>query len=142
VSSRRRQLSIEEVRRGLPSSDGSKDSIAHLALNWFSMSEPDISIPTELPIPPATFDFFVLSMKMQAEMAMGLIHFGEEKDRPAPDLRVARHSIDLLAMIADKTRGNLTIEEQRLIENSLTELRFRYVQVIEAEGQKKSQIEL
>ncbi len=106
------------------------------------MSEPDASIPTEIPIPPATFDFFVLSMKMQAEMAMGLIHFGEEKDRPAPDVRVARHSIDLLAMIADKTRGNLTIEEQRLIENSLTELRFRYVQVIEAEGQKKSPLEL
>ena len=76
-------------------------------------------------------------MKMQAEMALGLIHFGEEKDRPKPDVRVARHSIDLLAMLADKTRGNLTMDEQRLIENSLTELRFRYVQVIEAQGQQK-----
>lgn len=92
-----------------------------------------------MPIPPATFDFFVLSMKMQAELAMGLIHFGEEKDKPKPDVRVARHSIDLLAMIAEKTRGNLTMDEQRLIENSLTELRFRYVQVIEAQGQEKSQ---
>ena len=32
------------------------------------------------------------------------------------------------AMIADKTKGNLTLEEQRLMENSLTELRFRFVQ--------------
>lgn len=109
------------------------------------MSEPDVPNPSEaaaeheLPIPPATFEFFVLSMKMQAEMSMGLIHFGEEKDRPQPDLRVARHSIDLLAMLADKTRGNLTIDEQRLIENSLTELRFRYVQAVEAQGQQKSQ---
>ena len=109
------------------------------------MSEPDAANPApptgepEMPIPPATFDFFVLSMKMQAELAMGLIHFGEEKDRPKPDVRVARHSIDLLAMIAEKTRGNLTMDEQRLIENSLTELRFRYVQVIEAQGQEKSQ---
>ena len=93
----------------------------------------------ELPIPPATFEFFVLSMKMQAEVSMGLVHFGEEKDRPKPDLRVSRHSIDLLAMIAEKTRGNLTMEEQRLIENSLTELRFRYVQAVEAQGQQKSQ---
>jgi hypothetical protein len=109
------------------------------------MSEPDTPNSAaaggehELPIPPATFDFFVLSMKMQAEMALGLLHFGEEKDRPKPDVRVARHSIDLLAMIAEKTRGNLTIDEQRLIENSLTELRFRYVQVLESQGQSKSQ---
>jgi hypothetical protein len=111
------------------------------------MSEPDApnAVPDaqnepeqDLPIPPATFDFFVLSMKMQAEVALGLIHFGEEKDRPKPDFRVARHSIDLLAMIADKTRGNLTLDEQRLIENSLTELRFRYVQAAEAQGQQHS----
>jgi hypothetical protein len=91
----------------------------------------------EYPLPPATFEFFVLSMKTQAEMALGLIHFGEEKDRPEPDLRVARHSIDLLGMICDKTKGNLSIDEQRLIENSLTELRFRYVQVLESRGKQQ-----
>ena len=92
------------------------------------MSDADFQLPDDMPLPPATFEFFVLSMKMQADMAMGLVHFGEEKDRPKPDLRVARHSIDLLSMIAEKTKGNLTFEEQRLIENSLTELRFHFVQ--------------
>ena len=91
---------------------------------------------TDLPLPPATFEFFVLSMKMQAEMHLGLMHFGEEKDRPKPDFRVARHSIDLLAMFEEKTKGNLSIEEQRLLENSLTELRFRYVQVMEASNKQ------
>ena len=91
----------------------------------------------ELPLPPASFDFFVLSLKTQAEMSMGLLHFGEENDRPKPDLRIARHSIDLLAMIQEKTRGNLSYEEQRLIENSLTELRFRYVQVSEAQAKQQ-----
>ena len=91
----------------------------------------------ELPLPPASFDFFVLSLKTQAEMSMGLLHFGEEKDRPKPDLRIARHSIDLLAMIQEKTRGNLSYEEQRLIENSLTELRFRYVQVSETQAKQQ-----
>ena len=93
----------------------------------------------EMPLPPATFEFFVLSMKMQAEMSMGLIHFGEEKDRPEPDLRAARHAIDLLGMIAEKTRGNLSFEEQRLIENSLTELRFRFVQVSDAVSTKPAE---
>jgi hypothetical protein len=83
---------------------------------------------SEFPLPPATFEFLVFSLKTQIEMHLGLLHFGDEKDQPPPDFRVARHSIDILAMLEEKTRGNLTTEEQRLIENSLTELRFRFVQ--------------
>jgi len=83
------------------------------------------------PLPPATFEFLILSLKAQTEMHLGMFHFGEEKDRPEPDFRVARHSIDLLAMLQEKTRGNVTMEEQRLVENALTELRFRFVQAME-----------
>ena len=92
------------------------------------MSEPDF------PIPPPTFEFLVLSLKMQAEMRLGLLPFGNEgnAEDQKPDLPASRHAIDLLAMMAEKTKGNLSLEEQRLIENSLTELRFRFVQVIEA----------
>lgn len=85
----------------------------------------------EFPLPPATFEFLILSLKTQTELHLGLLHFGEEKDRPLPDFRVARHSIDLLAMLQEKTRGNLSLEEQRLVENALTELRFRFVQAME-----------
>ena len=85
----------------------------------------------EASLPQPTFEFLVLSLKMQTEMHLGLLHFGEEKDRPEPELHVARHTIDMLAMLAEKTKGNLEIAEQRLIENSLTELRFRYVQAME-----------
>ena len=82
---------------------------------------------SDFPIPPPTFEFLVFSLKMQAEMRLGLLSLpGQEAE--APDLRAARHTIDLLAMIQQKTKGNLEIEEQRLIENSLTELRFRFVQ--------------
>lgn len=91
----------------------------------------------EYPLPPATFEFLILSLKAQTEMHLGMYHFGEEKDRPAPDFRVARHTIDLMAMLQEKTRGNVTMEEQRLMENSLTELRFRFVQAMEG-AQKKS----
>jgi hypothetical protein len=91
----------------------------------------------EYPLPPATFEFLVLSLKTQTEVHLGLLHFGDEKERPEPEFRMARHSIDLLAMIQDKTRNNLAIEEQRLIENALTELRFRYVQAME-QHQKKA----
>jgi len=85
----------------------------------------------EIPLPPATFEFLILSLKAQTEMHLGLLYFGEEKDRPAPDFRVARHTIDLMAMLQEKTRGNCSMEEQRLIDNALTELRFRFVQAQE-----------
>lgn len=84
-----------------------------------------------MPMPPASFEFLALSLRTQAELQLGLLHFGAEEDRPKPDFDLARHSIDLLAMLHEKTRGNLTLEEQRLVENSLTELRFRYVQALE-----------
>ncbi len=48
-----------------------------------------------------------------------------------PDLEVARHSIDLLDVLKTKTKGNLTLEESRLLDNTLTELRFRYIQRVE-----------
>jgi len=83
-----------------------------------------------MPLPPASFSFLVLSLRAQAEMQLGLMHFGEE-EKPKPDLLLARHTIDTLGILMDKTKGNLELEEQRLLENSLTELRFRYVQVSE-----------
>ncbi len=97
-----------------------------------------MSDPNTLPAPPANFLFLVESILMQAQMQLGLLQFAEfEGEDEGPDLPMARHSIDLLAMLQEKTKGNLTPEEQRLLENGLTELRFRYVQIakqVEAES--------
>ena len=81
-----------------------------------------------MPLPPASFSFIVLSLRAQAEMQLGLMQFGQEEKQP-PDLQLARHTIDLMAVLMEKTKGNLALEEHRLLENSLTELRFRFVQV-------------
>jgi hypothetical protein len=81
-----------------------------------------------MPLPPASFLFLVLSLRAQCEIQLGLMHYGED-DKPEPDLVLARHTIDLLGVLLDKTKGNLSLEEHRMLENSLTELRFRYVQV-------------
>ena len=89
------------------------------------------------PLPPATFDFLIFSLRAQAEMQLGLMHFGKPEEKPEPDLELARHSIDMLGVLDQKTKGNLTLEEQRMLENSLTELRYRYVQVRDEVAQKK-----
>src|SRR5215813_758926 len=94
-------------------------------VKWLLMSEQE---DRPFPLPPASFAFLVLSLRAQAEMQLGLMHFGEE-EKPQPDLEHSRHTIDLMGVLLEKTKGNLTLEEHRLLENSVTELRFRYVQV-------------
>lgn len=91
-----------------------------------------------VPMPPASFEFLTLSLRTQAEVQLGLLHFGPPEEKPEPNFDLARHSIDLLAMLQEKTRGNLSLEEQRMLENSLTELRFRYVQVLEDSKKEKT----
>lgn len=88
----------------------------------------------EFPLPPATFDFLVLSLRMQAEIQLGLNPFGEPA--PEPNLNAARHTIDMLAMLQEKSKGNLSLEEQRLLDNSVTELRFRYLHAFEEQKKK------
>jgi hypothetical protein len=83
----------------------------------------------EFPLPPATFETLVRSLAAQVQFA--LMSFEGESGKHEPDLRVARHYIDMLGMLQEKTRGNLNLEEERLLGNSLTELRFRYIQAYE-----------
>ncbi|MGI8991854.1 MAG: DUF1844 domain-containing protein [Bryobacteraceae bacterium] len=90
----------------------------------------------DMPLPPASFEFLVISLRAQAEMQIGLMHFGPDNQKPKPNLEMARHSIDLLDVLHEKTKGNLSLEEKRLIENTLTELRFRYVQAVKESAPK------
>jgi hypothetical protein len=86
-------------------------------------------------LPPADFDFLVYSLRLQAELNLGLLPFGAPGEEKAPpDFELARHNIDLLAMLQLKTKGNLTTEEQRALDNSVNELRFRFVQVQHVES--------
>jgi len=87
-------------------------------------------------LPPPDFDFLVYSLRLQAELNMGLLPFGEKRK---PDFDLGRHNIDLLAMLQQKTKGNLSIEEQRSLDNSVTELRFRFVQAREQHNREEQQ---
>jgi hypothetical protein len=104
-----------------------------------SDEKPEEQPEASYPIPPPSFEFLTLSLRTQAEVQLGLMHFGPPEEKPEPNLDLARHSIDLLAILQEKTRGNLTLPEQRMLENSLTELRFRYIQVLEDTRSKSRQ---
>lgn len=95
------------------------------------MSDPATSF-----IPPASFEFLVASLQMQAEMNLDARRHEEEQFEP--NLPWARHFIDTLEVLHEKTKGNLTLEQQRMLENALTELRYRYVQAFDREQKKKA----
>lgn len=77
------------------------------------------------PPPPAKFELLVMSLAMQAQMELGS---EAAPDGRTPNIDIARHTIDLLAILQEKTKGNLTFEEQRQLDNAVTELRYRFVQ--------------
>ncbi len=83
-------------------------------------NDPDIALPE------ISFSTFILSLNSSA-----LVHLGLEADpstgERVSNLPLAKQTIDILGMLAEKTSGNLSDEEQRLLTNIVYELRLMYV---------------
>ena len=83
-------------------------------------------------LPPVDFHTFVLSLGSSA-----LLHLGEIENpndgASQKDLPLAKHTIDILAMLEEKTKGNLSTAEERLMESLLYDLRLRYVEATKSE---------
>jgi hypothetical protein len=77
-----------------------------------------------------TFERFMASLYMTAMMQLGLMH--QQGEQPHMDMIGARQSIDTLALLAEKTKGNLTSTEENFLQNSLYEVRMAYVEVTNA----------
>jgi hypothetical protein len=79
-------------------------------------------------LPRVDFATFILSLSHSA-----LMHLGEapnpETGKVEKNLLLARQTIDLIGMLEDKTKGNLSGEEERLVGQILFDLRIRYVEM-------------
>ena len=85
------------------------------------------------PLPEADFPGLISMITTQAYYALGLIGTGQDKERP-PDLAIAKYNIDMLEIIDEKTKGNLTEDEAKLLESTLHQLRMIFVQLSEQGG--------
>lgn len=78
-------------------------------------------------LPEINFSTFIFSLNTSA-----LLHLGEVPDpatgKQREELVLAKQTIDVIAMLEEKTRGNLTSDEENLIKHILYDLRLRYVQ--------------
>ena len=82
------------------------------------------------PLPEINFSSFLLSLSSST-----LLHLGEIADPQSgekkKDLVLAKQSIDIINLLKDKTKGNLTQEEEKLLEHLLYDLRMRFVKANE-----------
>jgi len=89
-------------------------------------AEPPAAERKERTLPPVDFGTLVLSLGSSAIMHLGELE-GPESGKVEKDLGMAKHTIDLLSMLQAKTKGNLTAQEDKLLESLLYDLRIRYV---------------
>ena len=80
------------------------------------------------PLPEGNFAALISMLATQALFAMGLLHVKGQEERE-PDLEMAKYNIDMLDVLEEKTKGNLSEEEQAVLSTTLSELRMGYVKV-------------
>jgi hypothetical protein len=82
------------------------------------------------PLPEVNFNSLIFSLSSSV-----LLHLGEIADPVSGekkiDIALAKHTIDTIAMLKEKTTGNLTGEEEKFLDSILTDLRWRYVKAAE-----------
>jgi len=79
-------------------------------------------------LPKGDFAALISMLVTQALFALGLLQV-EGQEEKEPDLELAKYSIDMLETIEKKTKGNLTEEEKKVLENTLGQVRIAYVKV-------------
>lgn len=82
------------------------------------------------PLPAPDFSSFILSLAASAQVSLGIVP-NPETNLTARNLPAAKHMIDTIAMLKEKTNGNLTADETSLIEDVLYSLRMLYIKSLE-----------
>jgi hypothetical protein len=80
------------------------------------------------PLPEGNLAALISMLTTQTLFALGFLQIKGEEERE-PDLGLARYNIELLTSLEEKTKGNLTAQEQQLLKDTLSELRMGYVSV-------------
>ena len=82
--------------------------------------------PPEVPLPEITLSSFILSLSSSIFMSLGIMP-DPNTGKADKNLPLAKQTIDLLGLLREKTRGNLTADEENLFDHLLYDLRMAYV---------------
>ncbi len=123
----KRRFTSEGESKNLKAEEAEKSKSEEKPTNAASEERPEEQTRQEQPPRPLDFAGFVVSLANTALFQLGLIKIpgGEEAKK---DLHGARQTIDLIALLEEKTRGNLTDQEAKILKETLFQLRMAFVE--------------
>lgn len=112
------------MTRRLSCEPGDEGSVASGTLGMVPYASIEVKMPSTV-----TFNAFVVSLATTAAVHFGDVANPSSNKRPTANLEAAGHAIEMLTVLEQKTRGNLTEEEKLFLTQVLYELRVRYVEL-------------
>jgi hypothetical protein len=108
---------------GRPKSEAREEKKKESSDKGFNASTSSFSSP-----PKIDFITFIMSLHTSTLISLGIIPAPGD-DKPSVNLELAGQNIDMIEMIKEKTKGNLTDPEKQVLDNSLYELRMKYIEI-------------
>ena len=108
-----------------------KEKLAAESKTTESPAQPGDAKAPPGPLPPANFITLVNSLTIQIFYCLGRLQ--DPKDKLQINLDLAKHHIDMLQVLEEKTKGNLTDEEARMLSVALHEVRMQFIQAAQTE---------
>lgn len=126
VSDKRRFAVDDSGEATSEGNKGAEQNTEPAAASEPSREKKETIFPEEDVLPDIDFSTFIFSLSSSAILHLGLMEnpYTKTVEKNFP---MAKQTIDIISMLKDKTKGNLTEEEENLITHLLTELRFKYV---------------
>jgi len=85
--------------------------------------------PVRGPLPKGDLAALISMLTTQALFALGVLKVEGQDDKREPELHLAKYNIDMLETLEEKTKGNLSEQEAKVLSNTLSQVRMAYVQV-------------
>jgi hypothetical protein len=82
-------------------------------------------------LPGGDFAALISMLVTQALFSLGMVQIEGQDEKKEPDLALAKYNIDMLETLQEKTKGNLSKEEEKVLENTLGQVRMAYVKAAE-----------
>ena len=82
-------------------------------------------------LPRGDFAALISMLVTQALFSLGMVQIEGQDEKKEPDLALAKYNIDMLETLQEKTKGNLSKEEEKVLENTLGQVRMAYVKAAE-----------
>ena len=127
---------VSDKRRFSPEGEKSQDQDSGDIRDNKEPYKPDDSFKEEprkkertAPLPDVNFSTLIASLAQSSLFQLGLMRTPDMKEPIEPDLEGAKQTINLIAILEQKTKGNLTEQEKKLIDDTLFQLRMAFVEV-------------